>query len=256
MSKVAILVTAFLRDKLMYDTVQSIIDNYSDNFVVLIADQGYRDEEKSTTYDYFVSQINCEVHYLPFDCGISVARNFLISRAKELDIPYCLMLADSLQFTSVYNFDSIVEFLNSDEKFALVGFTDIGRKAPWEFNLYIDKKGIHFVESLEKVQVNNELVLKKIDICNNVFLAKTDAILNIYDNEMKLCEHELMFIELKKRCYQCFYTDSIKFKHASRTNDEYDEYRKRFGDYQKLLRQKLNIESWIIYDKPRSKNIS
>ena len=255
MPNVAILVTTFLRDKLMYDTIQSIVDNYTNDCMVLIADQGYRDDEKSSTYDYFVSQINCEVHYLPFDCGISAARNFLISRAKELDIPFCLMLADSLQFTSVYNFDSIEEFLNSDEKYALVGFTDIGRKAKWEYDLYVDKKGIHFVDTNNMVQFN-ELVFKKIDICNNVFLAKTDAILNLYDNEMKLCEHELSFIELKKRGYQCFYTDSIKFKHVSRVNDEYDEYRKRFGDYQKLLRQKLNIESWIIYDKPRSKNIS
>ena len=253
MPNVAILVTTFLRDKLMYDTVQSIVDNYTNDCIVLIADQGYRDDEKSSTYDYFVSQINCEVHYLPFDCGISAARNFLIARAKELDIPYCLMMADSLQFTQKYDFQPIIDFLESNKNYGLVGMEDVGRKAKWEYDMYVDKKGIHFVDTNNMVKFN-EHEFKKIDICNNIFLAKTDAILDIYDNEMKLCEHELMFIELKKREYQCFYTDSIKFKHASRTNDEYDEYRKRFGDYQKLLRQKLNIESWIIYDKPRSKN--
>jgi hypothetical protein len=64
---------------------------------------------------------------------------------------------------------------------------------------------------------------------------------------MKLCEHTLSFLEYKKRGYEVYWTDSIKFKRVSNHNNiEYETYRKRSQDYKKLLQQKLNINEFVI----------
>jgi len=248
-NKIAILITTFLRDSALYKTVQSIIDNNPGNCIVLIADQGYQTDEKIITYDYFKSQIPCEVYYLPFDCGLSYARNFLVNKAKELGYEYCLVSSDSIQFTEKYNFEPIVEFLNSEANYGVVGFELENAKAAWNFYMYVDNKGIHFKKSEDYVMANN-LSFQKVDICMNIFLAKTNSIISLWDVEFKLGEHELAFLELQKRDVKVFWTDAIKFKKNNAAGgDEYKEYRKRLGDYLKLLRKKLNISGWIIYDK-------
>jgi len=247
MKNIAILITTFLRDSALYKSVQSIIDNGIENCIILIADQGYRNDEKTITYDYFKSQMPCEVYNLPFDCGLSEARNFLVNKAKELGCEYCLLTSDSIQFTSKYNFEPIINFLNNDPDNGVVGFELDGSTCPWEYNISVDSKGILLTKS-EDFSIYSGISFKKVDICRNIFLAKTNSIIDLWDKEMKLAEHELAFIELKKRNIKVFWTDVIKFKKNNANNsDEYKEYRKRFGDFQKILKQKLNIETWIIY---------
>jgi glycosyltransferase involved in cell wall biosynthesis len=133
MDKIAILITTFLRDNLLYKTLQSIVDNYSDNLIILIADQGYHSQEKDTTIEYYKSQIPLEYYQLPFDCGLSFARNFLVQKVSEMNIPYCLISADSIQFINKYNFQSIIDFLESNSSYGLVGFDLEESKCPWEF---------------------------------------------------------------------------------------------------------------------------
>jgi hypothetical protein len=249
MKKIAILITTFLRDSTMYKTVQTIVDNYPENCIVLIADQGYRTDEKTITYEYFKSQIPCEVYYLPFDCGLSVARNYLVNKANELGCKYCLVASDSIQFTEKYNFEPIIELLESNKDYGMVGFELENSKCNWEYNLEVKPDGIHFGIS-ENILSFNSQIYKIVEICRNIFLAKTSSIIDLWDNEMKLGEHELAFIEYKKRGYKVLWTDSIKFKkNNAGGSEEYKEYRKRLGDYLKLLRQKLNIKGWVIYDK-------
>jgi glycosyltransferase involved in cell wall biosynthesis len=249
MPKIAILITTFLRDSALYKTVQSIVDNCPDNCTVLIADQGYQTDEKIITYDYFKSQIPCEVFYLPFDCGLSYARNFLVNKAKELGYEYCLVSSDSIQFTKKYNFEPIVELLETTEEYGLCGFDLENSKCPWEYKIDIQPNGIHLIPSEDILSFNGK-IYRSVEICRNIFLAKTNSINGLWDNEMKLGEHELAFIEYKKRGYKVFWTDSIKFKKNNAAGgDEYKEYRKRLGDYLKLLRKKLNISGWVVYDK-------
>ena len=103
---------------------------------------------------------------------------------------------------------------------------------------------------------NNFIKYKKVDICRNIFLAKTDTISNLWDDEMKLCEHELAFLEYKKRGYEVYWTDYLSFKKIStNTSEEYKIYRDRLGNYQKILKQKLNISGWVSYSPEAMKEI-
>ena len=112
--KIAILITTFLRDNLLYKTIQTIVDNYTKDCIILIGDQGYTNSEKDITIDYYKSQIPLEYYPLSFDCGISIARNFLVQKAFEMNIPYCLVMPDSIQFIESYNFESLFEDLDDN----------------------------------------------------------------------------------------------------------------------------------------------
>jgi hypothetical protein len=253
--KIAILITTFLRDNLLYKTLQTIVDNYPEDSIILIADQGYSDSEKDINIDFFKSQINLEYYKIPFDCGLSYARNFLINKANEKQIPYILMGADSIQFSQPYNFQPFIEFLEQDETKGVVGFALNGSKCPWEFLMEITPQGIKMLPSNNYIEFVG-IRYKQVDICRNIFIAKTKTILNLYDEEMKLCEHELAFLEYKKRGYKVYWTNTISFKKsAAHYSNEYNSYRKRLPDYQKLFKQKLGINGWVNYSPEVMKEI-
>lgn len=253
--KIAILITTFLRDNLLYKTLQTIVDNYPKDCMILVADQGYSDEEKDITIDYYKSQMPLEYFKLPFDSGLSFARNFLVNKANERNIPYVLIGADSIQFTQSYDFQPFINFLEQDDKRGAVGFELDGSKCPWEFFIELTDKGIKLLSSSNCTEFEG-IKYKKVDICRNIFLAKTNTLLNLWDNELKLCEHEDAFITYKNRGHEVYWTNSISFKRISaNTSEEYQSYRKRLSDYQKILKQKLNISGWVIYSPEAMKEI-
>ena len=251
--KIAVCITTFLRDTLLYKTIQTIVDNYTDNLIVLIADQGYADKEKAITMEYFSQRISLEYHRLPFDCGLSAARNALINRAHQLEIPYILMSADSIQFTQSYDFSHVISFLEADEKRGLVGFELENSKMAWEFLMNVTLRGIELTYPTERINFNN-IDFIKVDICRNIFLAKTHTMLNLYDEDLKLGEHELSFLEYKKRAFEAFWTKHLSFKrNNSVCSKEYRSYRNRLSDYLSVVKQKLNISGWVIYPKNNEK---
>lgn len=202
--KIAILITTFLRDGLLYKTLQTIVDNYPDNSIVLIADQGYSSLEKLTNISYFKSQIPVEYYPIPFDSGLGFAKNFLVQKALEFQILYCLVMPDSIQFTETYNFWPLFMYLNNN---ILINF------------------------ELEKIESIN---------LKNIFIAKTDVLINLWDGEMKIYEYELAFIEYLDRGHKIEWNKSYNFKKIkNRSNKEYSVYCKRLEDYKKLSIKKI-----------------
>ena len=203
-NSVGIILTSFLRDNLLYKTLQSITNNWSNDWKLFIGDQGYADSEKDITIDCFKSQIPLEYYKLSFDCGLSVARNFLVQKASDMSIPYCLISTDSIQFTKIYNFEQLYKKLDS--------------------NIIINFK-------LKKVE---PIALK------DIFLAKTDALINLWDEEMKIFEYQLAFSESIKRGYKIEWNEDYNFKKIkSRSTEEYQTYCKRIKEYRKLSEQKM-----------------
>jgi hypothetical protein len=201
---IAILITTFLRDNLLYKTLQTIADNYTKNCIILIADQGYSNSEKDITIDYFASQIPLEYYKIPFDSGLSFARNYLVNIANEKHIPYVLISTDSIQFTENYNFESLFKDLDNN---ILINF------------IFKDTEPI---------------ALK------DIFLAKTNLLIDLWDEEMKLYEYQLAFSECIKRGYKIVWNKDYNFKKIkSRSTEEYQSYCKRIKEYKKLSAQKL-----------------
>jgi hypothetical protein len=252
MNNIAIIVTTFLRDELLYKTIQNIEEFMPDNCSILIGDQNWTPEKHS---NFFNPYLHIVYKQLPYDCGLSYARNFLVQKAYDMGFEYVLLSADSIQFNQKYNFTPYIDFLEKESKRGIIGFELNGSKCCWEFNLELTSQGIKLNSSKESITENN-IIYKRVDICRNIFLAKTKTLLNLWDNEMKLAEHELAFIEYKKRGHEVYWTDNISFNKAKEENStNYDISRKRFVEYKELLKKKLNISGWVIYSPEAMKEI-
>lgn len=240
MYNLAIIVTTFHRDNLLAATIANILKHYDVDYRILIGDQNPT-EEKAQLY------ANLMYYNLPYDCGLSYSRNFLVQKAHDMGFKYVLLSADSIQFNQKYDFQPFINFLEKDTKRGLVGFELSGSKCPWEFWIDLVPEGIKLNASNMYIEENG-IKYKKCAVVRNIFLAKTETLLNLWDNEMKLAEHTLAFLEYKKRGYEVYWTDSISFQKVKDTSCEaYNQLRKRVGEYKKLLKQKLGNEGNIIY---------
>ena len=150
MKKIAIILTTFLRDNLMKQSVQSILDNWQENYELFVLDQGHKNKEK---LNWFKERgFNCldigsenNKHYweLPWDCGLSLARNFGVQQANRKQCSYCLITADSIIFKEKYNFEDIIDFMEIQPIVGIVGF-ELEKRIPWECTLEIKDNSFYF----------------------------------------------------------------------------------------------------------------
>jgi hypothetical protein len=249
--KIAILLTTFLRDNLLYEACDSIKQYAHDDYMLLIADQGRASTVKTAYYEQLKKDISCEVYALPFDCGLSYARNFLVEKAKEYNLSYCLLFADSLRFIQNYDFESIIEFLNSNTNYGIVGFPAHQSPDNWRGSINLIPEQ-HFLIDIPKEPLINykNITFLPVEQVSNLFLAKTNVLLeNKWDNELKLMEFEDFFWRLKTNTsYKVFYTDYFYGLYTPQQHGlpEYNEYRRRAnGIYMQLLEKKYNIARWM-----------
>ena len=253
MEQIAIIYTTFLRDQLLYKTVQAIIDMYPSNCRLFIGNQSYQtDEERLRGFSEFSVAINNHAHFpieyynLPFDCGLSYARNFLVAKAYLNQCQYSVITADSIFFTQCYNFHQFIPFLESNETYAKVGF-NLNQRIAWEFNLELADSFV-LQCATEKIDYQG-INYKKVDICRNFFIAKTSALIAVpWDNELKLLEHEDHCWRLKLAGYKTFVTDILTANYLSYKPNEYSQYRERmYNEYMNKLKEKYHLTSWIKY---------
>jgi len=260
-NKIAIIITTFLRNNISYQAVNNIIKYWNKEYIIFYANQSYKtDLEKVNGFSEFCSSISDPAHLssnhlhyynLPFDCGLSYARNYLVERAKEHDCKYCLIIADSLHVNSTYDFTNIIAFLESDLNNGIVGF-NINNRVAWEYDLELVPNEYFYLKKprREKI-VFNSIEFKPVDICRNFFLAKTTCLLeNKWDENLKLTEHESFFWELKQTDWKVYWTDSITCDYISSKSDVYNKYRRRiYKEFLDVLKKKYHIKSWVRYER-------
>ena len=242
-NKIAIIYTTFLRNELAFETIQAIQSQLSENCILLLGDQNQSEQRINHNpnwhYTFYYS--------LPYDCGLSYARNYLVQQVNVLNYKYCLITADSIEFTQLYNFQPIIEFMESDSKIVKVGF-QLNNRIPWEYNLTLDKAFT--------LHISNEWLLldninyHKVDMCKNFFLAKTEALFEVpWDDDLKLGEHEDHCWRLKQAGYKTYHTNAISANYIKSDNPEYTAMRKRlYSEFIPKLCAKYNLQSWIHYD--------
>lgn len=248
---IGIIVTSFLRNELLYKNVQSILNNFPKDCMLLVGNQSYKDckEQDKGIKEFYYSIdnfIDKKIYYfnLPFDCGLSKSRNLLIKEAKKLGCSYVLVSADSIKFTKKYNFLPIIRFLESNQYYGLVGF-EIKNRIYWNCDVHcINDKIMLDVPKREPIVYNN-VTYQPCDIIKNFFLAKIDFLLeHPYDDELKLAEHFIWFYHYP---YKVFFTNHIIAKYIKVHNSEYNKYRQRISYYRNLCCKKYNIKGWHNY---------
>lgn len=248
-NRVAIIYTTFLRDNLMYKTVTSIVENLSDRFVLFIADQGYKTEEKQQFYESLPKNKVC-FWFLDFDCGLSFARNFLVKEAKNRGFSFCLLTADSILITTpLENISFGIDFLDLNKNYGILGFK-LNNRIKWEKLLRKNCLNDKFVikNADEYLNLADQSYLR-CDIVRNFFLAKTECLTsNIWDNELKLGEHEIFFWNLKTLTYwKVFYSDLYEANYIKDSeNTEYQKMRKRlYKQFIPLMLKKYHLNIWL-----------
>lgn len=236
--KIALIYTTFLRPALARETIASIVKYRPPDSMLFIGDQS-RDAQ-ILHRDWIRS------YALPFDCGLSAARNLLVKKASEQGFEYCLVTADSIKFTDqTVALQSVIEFLSSRPDYGIVGFGLLNR-TPWEFLLDI-RDGRFLLSPASQTAEFKGISYGQCDICRNFFLAKTKALLEVgWDNELKLAEHEDFFYRFKQAGWKTFFTKQVQAEYIISKPIEYLAFRNRmYQEFRNKLMQKHRLTGWI-----------
>jgi len=249
-SKMAICTTTFLRNLLAFDTIQSIQSQLSENCILLVADQNKDNNRINQNPNWHYTT----VYNLEYDIGLSAGRNYLVNKASDLNCDYCIISADSIKFTNKYDFRPMIDFLESNPKYAKIGF-NLENRQNFTYDLEISPKHNKFIViKPRQAMISGKLGdYQPCDLCCNFCLVKTAILKEIpWDNELGLCEHEDHSYRLKQAGYKTFWTDSISAEYINNKPPEYDVMRKRlYGEFKDKLKKKYNLDpfgSWLIYN--------
>lgn len=276
---IAFIITTFMRDELLFKSVQSILDNWQDDFQIIVVDQG---EVTAKKHEWINKQD--KVHYVPvlYDSGLSYCRNVGVQKAKELGCDYVIIASDSFLFNeSIKKIDNVVQILNNSY-YDVIGFELIPSVCGWEAKLdliegkcfllnFIDKDKTNAMRFLSTIKpstkwknvdespalVGDVINIWNCDIIRNIFIAKINILLNCkWDNDLKLGEHEDFFYRLKLQNIKCSWTNYIYCNKMTDRPEQYAKLRKQnFNNGIKLLREKYNISGWVEYENlDRAKN--
>jgi len=263
--KIALCMTTFLRDKLLYNNTKSILNNWRDNFVLLIADQGYdifsketkdtKDKEWIEDKKEFIEEIkahkNVFYYTIPFDSGLSYGRNFLVEKAKELKCKYSMIISDSFEFNeSINKIDELTELLSILKDVAIIGL-HLNDRIEWTWNIEKTEDKFILTKPENTTSTYKSCSFIKCDKINNFFLAKTNILYKVkWDNELKLFEHLDFFWRLKNSqgANKVLFTKDITAKYIKFKPTIYNNYRKRmYSEFRNKVIAKYNLKTYGDY---------
>lgn len=226
--RIAIGITTFLRDSLLKECLKSVMYNVPKNTIIMVADQGHVTEEKTK---WMSAHPNIQYYQLPFDCGLSEARNFLVKQAKDLGCETIVISADSILFNDSMKNLNILARCIEDNEFDLIGM-DLENRIPWEawidlipgecFELdYLRKKDGTFnriPDYVPYVRANGQCVIYPVELVKNFFVARVDSLLDSpWDKELKTCFHpdtpiliKNGYNRIKSVCIKSLFPKSVK----------------------------------------------
>ena len=247
MTNLAIIYTTFLRNELAQQTIQSIQPSLNENTILTIGDQNEKESQilQNPNWHYTFT------YPLSYDCGLSYARNYLINVAKSFNIPYVLITADSIEFTAKYDFTPFIDFLEQNKNYTMIGF-ELKSCPKWEFDLDLVPNQYFLMKPPARAKIaKNDIIYQPCDIFNNFCLIKTENVVNVlWDNELKLTEHEDFFWRMKLAGYESFYTNALSAKRVIYRPEEYKKMRDRtYSIYLDKLLKKYNLVTEIRYAK-------
>lgn len=258
---IAIIIPTFLREEKIKDCIESLLKTFGDVnrfqpwFKIYIGEQAHITPTKKILYDY-LQQLGHKIITLPYNCGLSYARNYLIEQTNE---PFILISDDDYIFNDLTNFEPMINTLLLNENVGIVGGA-LNDRETHPTRIYIDKiknntsnkltyitKPINY--SLSKSTINQKSYRYfKTELVSNFFLAKREIFHDIkWDNELKLVEHSDFFLRLKTTKWIVLFTpDTVVQHHPENNPPEYCSFRdakngKNCVDGLTKMRKKYNL---------------
>jgi hypothetical protein len=259
---IAIIITTFLRDAKLIKEIDSIL-NYCHRdkmfrpwIRLYIGEQGHIFPEKEEFYNK-LKEKGHKIFKLPFNCGLSYARNFLVKQVTE---PYVLIIDDDFEFTEETNLGHFINILLTKEDIGIVGGELAGR-SNYDYKLILNEyprtyNHLCYIKLERNPQYSISSARQKpitfyyTDSVLNFFLAKRQIFNDIeWDNELKLAEHTDFFLRLKTTKWKVVFSSNVKVNHQSgRNSNEYSSYRstkegKNCQEGRKKYRRKWNLDN-------------
>lgn len=264
---VGIIIPTFLRPEKLINCVNSIFKIYSDVnrfqtfFKIYIGEQGEITQEKAELY-HKLEEMGHKIFKLPYNCGLSYTRNYLISQVKE---PYILVIDDDYIFTEESHLEPFFRLLVENENIGIVA-GKLKNREQTPVKIFVDKPKnemnilTHIILPEEYIYSIETKIQKSVpyfesEYVLNFFIAKKEMFDDIkWDNELKLVEHTDFMLRLKTTKWKTVYTPTVIVEHHPENNSaEYQSYRDSKEGKNCILglnkfRQKYNIRGnnkWI-----------
>jgi GT2 family glycosyltransferase len=255
--EIAIIIPTFIRDSKLMTEVASIKKYLpKDRCRIYIGDQGTETVEKTKFYKGLEKEGH-KVFQLPYNCGLSYARNFLIKQSTE---PYIFLIDDDFLMTKKTNLSLFIRVLLTKPNIGLVG-GELANRENYNYNLIYDKKNGKLIYAKQRAEqrlsirsyLQESIPFSYSDSILNFFLAKREVFNDIeWDNHLPLCEHTDFMLRMKKTPWRVTFTNAVSAEHQLETNTE--EYRKfrsvtnsRIGVQHYLAKWNLKAEANISY---------
>jgi glycosyltransferase involved in cell wall biosynthesis len=234
MEKVDFLITTMDRYNLLEELLDSIFVYYP-NAIITIADQS---KDINTEFYMKWKDRNLRVFPLPYDCGLSFARNVLVKETKQ---PYKLILEDDFLFTH----DTVIE-----KMLALVDVGDIiggavikdGRRLKFEHYFKKEFETIYQIPDWDLYEFYNGIKFKKTGCVLNFFLAKEIVFEDtLWHNELKLREHQHFFYRVKNKIV---FTPEVKIIDNKKNNSRNYQALKGRDEFWKIALEDLGAKKF------------
>lgn len=240
-NKIGIILTSIKRDELLFKSIRSMLDNTTENCTIIV---GYQSESKTIEF----SHPRVYVYQLPYNCGISYARNDLILKAHALGCTHVLLTADSIMFNvSMKHLDYIIEQMEK-EGYDLCGLNLLDRIA-WEAKLTLIPGQSFELDFIDPEEKKSNLFVP-CDIVRNFWVGNLQSVGRCgYDNDLVMAEHEDFFYRFKEMGFKVCCTNFCNGLYEKAENTfEYDLIRRcNFMIGQQRLKAKYSIKKWVSY---------
>lgn len=164
---------------------------------------------------------------LPYDCGLSYARNFLVQNTTR---EYKLILEDDFIFTSNTRLEKFLRLLDGRRDIGVVGGAVKQNGSELHFEHNFERKGdvLRHV-AVKDWQESGYMKYQEVDCVLNFFLARSGVFVDVmWDDEIKISgEHHDFFLRLKKSGWKCAYLPEVEIEHKAEYPGEYKGLRSR-----------------------------
>jgi phosphorylcholine metabolism protein LicD/GT2 family glycosyltransferase len=247
--EIAIVSTNFLRNettKTFIESIQQILPK--EWYRIYLVDQGPYDAEMELYY----AKLRLEGHviqWLPYNCGLSFARNHLIKQSKE---PYIYLMDNDFILTPESDPSPMLTILENDPNIGIVGAKLI-KHEDYHFNLIWaqNPRKLYYVPTLptsirqtKAYKCQKAISYRLCDIVLNFALYKREVFKDFqWDEELLLVEHSDAFLRLKEmNKWLVAYTSDVLAIHTKDRKD--GTYRKFRGTLNAEKCEQLFLKKW------------
>lgn len=235
-------ITTFERPHALKRLLFSIADNYP-MANVYVADQSKvfdRAFYKKLRSELLTAGLHkrVSVTQLPYDCGLSYARNYLV---KNTPNKYKLILDDDMVFIGATEIKKFVELMDEFPRVGVVGgmVEQTGVEVHFEFD--IEKRGDTLYQVKDKGQWRDHkgIKYKRTGCVLNFALMRGEMFNQIgWDNKLKVTEHMDFYYRMKQSAYQIIYTPDVIIDHPPIQRPEgYKDMRQRKEFFETMLKK-------------------